>query len=281
MKKLFKYFYVLICALLIISCDSDSDVIITYQTVPDPAPPQINYNPNKFHTVRGAVYDYVYTDTSPFEKKDVPVVLDNDTVRSDAHGYYIFSKVKEGIHNISISLPNYEPFAKTISVPPDTMLRINVFHVKEDYFPIQENSQKKFKYYDYWTNNISTSRTRGIAIWNISSSKMVNDTRVYSILETLVDTSTSSGSGGINTTYDTVKTNFEITVDNSNNINIKLSIINGLSFNRYQNPLQGEIVTITQNGGTTRSVSLKKNVGLYKISTNGFRGIETTYQLIE
>ncbi len=266
MKMILKYIAVL---LIIISFSNCKDDITT------PA------DTTKYYSVSGIVFDVVSNDYSPGLKKGAPIYLNNDSTTSGTDGRFLFNKVSKGNHIIKVTLTNYEPFSTSILVSKDTSIAIYLYGKKEDYFPIQENSQKKFKYYDYWTNLISSSTSKGEAIWDIYTPQMSGSTKIYSAKETLIFTNTFNGSGGTTVKLDTVITPFEIRQDQFNNINITLSIINGFSFNRYQRITLGEIITLTQNGATMRGVSLKKNVGLYKIQTFGDRGINTTYELIE
>ena len=59
----------------------------------------------------------------------------------------IFDKVNSDYHIISVSLPGFEYYIDTVSVQSDTVIDIHISCTKEDYFPIQVNTQKRFEYH--------------------------------------------------------------------------------------------------------------------------------------
>lgn len=267
MKVIIKYFLWFHFVFIVISCNKN------------PVEP-FNSNSNKYHKVTGTVLDQVFPDVSPYYKEGVPVVLDNDTAVSGSNGEYIFNNVLEGNHTISVSIPDYEYYLDTISVWSDTIKNIVLYGIKADYFPtIQLNSQKRFKYSS--SAGFIGIYTSGEALWSFDSLKEENGNYIYSVKETLIDTTTSSwGSPRI----DTLITQFKIIENNSHKIIIELYPWEGINFNRYLDPRQGEgdIIKISMYGLLSITISLKKNVGLYKMEANDSAHLSSErYELLE
>ena len=265
MDRMFKYLLLLAVSFVFASCDAvdpnDSDFKLYY-------------------SVSGSVLDYV-DDGSPYLKEDAPVVLDGDTSVSNEEGIYFFEKVLMGNHIISISLPNYEYFADTINILSDTVINLPLYGVKEDYFPIQVNTQKRFEYHSGSGGGLFWVSDSGEATWEIYSLIQQGDDLIYYVWETLIYVrKTQSGE-----TFppDTVITNFEFIEDRSHVITIQNSIWDGISFDRYLDPRRGDTIYFTLY--RTHSVCktyLKRNVGIVKLQEQDMVYLSgTTYELIE
>ncbi|MBE0571305.1 MAG: hypothetical protein IH618_07155 [Ignavibacteriaceae bacterium] len=265
MIKALKYILFIIYGLLIVSCNTvdpnDSDL-------------------NEYHTVSGTVWDYV-NNNSPNRKEAAPVVIDEDTSVSNAEGEFYFDKVLEGSHIISVSLPNYEYYADTINVISDTVITIPIFGVKDNYFPIQVNTQKRYEYHSGSAGGLFWVSDSGEVTWNIYSFTQQGENLVYNVAETLIYVRTTQIGGTF--PPDTVVTEFKFIEDESNVITIQSSIWDGISFNRYFDPREGDI--IQYNFYRTHSVVtiyLKRNVGLSKLKEEDNLYLSgTTYELIE
>lgn len=260
-----KYILFLICCLIFVSCNTvdpiDSDL-------------------NKYHTVSGTVWDYV-NNNSPNRKVGAPVVIDTDTSISNAEGEFYFDKVLEGVHVISISLPNYEYYIDTINVISDTVITIPIFGVKEDYFPIQVNTQKRYEYHSGSAGGLFWVSDSGEVTWNIYSLTQQGENLIYNVAETLIYVRTTQIGGTF--PPDTIVTEFKIIENESEVITIQYSIWDGISFNRYLDPREGDI--IQYNFYRTHSVVtiyLKRNVGLSKLKEEDNLYLSgTSYELIE
>jgi hypothetical protein len=236
-----------------------------------------------YYSVSGIVFDVVSSDYSPAVKRGATIYIDNDSTISGDDGKFVFDKISGGNHTLSVTLPNYEPFFQTISVMKDTNIRIFLFGIKEDYFPIQENSLIRFKYSHSSNNLVTWIEDNGEAFWEIGESITSDNLKIYNVKETLIFTRTDNYGGS---SVDTLYTDFQINENNSNHIAVKLGVLDGVSFDRYLDPRQeqgGVIVKSYNNPGSlisTITISLKKNVGLLKILQLGNRWSKT-YELIE
>lgn len=236
------------------------------------------------YSVSGIVFDVVNNDYSPGMKKGAAIYLDKDSTFSDEEGKFIFNKVTKGDHTISITLPNYEPYSKTISVLRDTSIAIYLYGIQEDFFPIQENFYKKFKYYSDVSTPVYSWTDQGEAIWVISSTKQEDNSKLYEVTETIIFThkvTTPLNSEMVDTTIST----FYINESSSNMISFKSSVLDGVSFSRYNDVRLGEVITKTYNTPgsviSTINIYLKNNVGLTKIFQFGSGGRwSKTYELI-
>lgn len=275
MKRVLGYLLMISLIFVIVTCKKNDS------SESNPVSPPLSHPlPSKqYYSVSGTVFNVMSKDYSPGIIKGAPIVIDKDTVISDAGGRYIFNKINVGSHNINVSLPEYEHYTKTISIPSDTINQIYLYGTKEDYFPIQENSQKKFKYSSGSSNGVYNIYIKGEALWLIKSSKQVGDSKVYEVVETLIDTTKIFG-----TVYsekiDTLITSFTISENSSKIIAFKSSILDGVSFDRYWDHRLGE-VNIVISGNPMLIITLKKNVGLTKINKYSDRGSGTTYELIQ
>lgn len=238
------------------------------------------------YSISGIVYDVVSSDYSPGVKKGKGAViyLDKDSTFSDEEGKFTFNKVTKGDHTISITLPNYEPYSKTISVLRDTSIAIYLYGIIGDYFPIQENFYKKFKYYNGVSTLVYSWTDQGEAVWVISSIKQESNSKLYEVTETIIFT--HKVTAPLNSeTVDTTISTFYINESSSNIISFKSSVLDGVSFSRYNDMRLGEVITKTfTNPGSlisTINIYLKKNVGLTKIVQFGSGGRwSKTYELI-
>lgn len=239
----------------------------------------------KYYSVSGIVFDVISSDYSPGIKKDAPIYIDNNSTISGSDGRFIFNKISEGSHTVIVTLPNYEPFSRTITVLSDTNLSIYLYGKKEDFFPIKENSFIKFNYSSSSSDGVSSVSDSGDATWSISTSKQVDDSKVYEVVESIIYTRKIYGPI-YSEKLDTSSTFFTISINNSDVVSFKSSVLNGVSFNRYLDPRQeqgGVIIKNYNNPGpliSTINISLKKNVGLYKIVQFGNRWGKT-YELIQ
>jgi hypothetical protein len=265
MIKSLKYILFLIYSFVIISCNTvdpnDSDL-------------------GGHHTVSGTIWDHV-NNNSPNRKVGAPVVIGNDTSVSNTEGEFNFSNVLEGKHIISVSLPNYEFYADTINVLMDTVIDIHLFGIKEDYFPIQVNTQKRFEYHSGSGGGLFWVSDSGEATWNIYSLMQQEDKLIYNVEEKLIYVRTTQIGG----TYppDTVVTTFKFIEDESHVITIQSSIWDGISFNRYLDPREGNIIQYSfYRTHSVCTIYLKRNVGLSKLREEDNLYLSgTTYELIE
>lgn len=271
MKRLLQYFILLQFVFIIFSC-SKNPVKTSKSDIS-----QSESDSVKFYTVSGIVLEHVYAVVSPSYRAGVPVVLDTDTTITDSSGNYSFNNVTKGDHIISVSLPEDRPYLNTITVLNDTIFYIHLYGLKPDYFPIKVNTQKRFEYYS--CNGIGGVCDTGKALWSIDSLKEENGISIYSVKETLIYASTFYEQ---NPQLDTVITQFRITENDSHIITIKLQYPwNDISFNRYLDPRQGEIIELSFPPGQ-RKISLKKNVGLYNMHYYDSAHLwSVNYQLIE
>lgn len=233
-------------------------------------------NLNKYYKVSGTVWDHC-NNNSPNPKAGVPVVIDNDTSITNSAGEFNFDKVNSDYHIISVSLPGFEYYIDTVSVQSDTVIDIHISGTKEDYFPIQVNTQKRFEYHYGSGGGLFWISDSGEATWNIYSLIQEEDKLIYNVEETLIYVRTTQFGG----TYppDTVITNFKFIEDVNHIITIQSSIWGGIYFNRYLDPREGDII---QFNFLERKIYLKRNVGLYKLSEENMLYLSgTTYDLIE
>jgi len=242
-------------------------VIITFNTCLDHVTHPVDLT--KYYTISGIVFDVVFYDTSPGLKKGVSIFLDKDSTLSDDEGKFVFTRIQEGNHTISVTIPNYEPYSKTIYVSKDTNITIYLYGVREDYFPIKENTLIRFDY--------RSSGRNGIANWNIGRYTEDNNLKTYNVKETLI---LDSG----NSSFDTLYTDFKIIENSSHIISARSGVLDGFSFERYSDPRQereGVITKSSWGNGYLLIVSLKRNIGLYKIEKVGNRGWYDKYYLKE
>jgi hypothetical protein len=228
----------------------------------------------KFYTLSGVVFDKIYWDSTPYVMDNAPVVLDGDRVYTNLKGEYSFTNVREGAHTISVIRGEDYIYKETIIVSSNTIYNINILGNKEDYFPIDSNYEKDFKYNAY--NYGSNSFAKGKATWKLGGSVIKDGKIIYTINENIIYESTIDNwkTSKVDTSYST----FEFIEDSSNVITIKsLSYWNGDSFSRYNAPNQGEIISI--NYGDTK-ISLKRNVGIYRMEKQ-FSLWGFVYELIE
>jgi hypothetical protein len=264
MKILLKFIIVPLFIVFIFKCSDDN-----ISTPDDNLPPN---DTTKYYSVSGIVFDVVSDEYSPGVKKNAPIFIDNDSTISGDDGKFTFNKISEGNHTISISLPEYEPFSKTITIPNDTIITIYIYGVKSDYFPIHENNQILFNYRFSSTNLVTTIVDEGTALWNVNSVNIVNIDTIYNLQETLIYVRTTNGVPS--TQQDTIISSFQIIEDSSKKITINSSFLNLITFSRYMDPRQeqgGLIYKSYNTGSSTINISLKKNVGFIKINQTGNR----------
>ncbi len=272
--KNLKYFWIISIILIAVTCKNEDEVT----------------SPKRYYfTVKGVLYDFMSDGRgSPgmYYAKDVKVVLGNDSTISDSKGEFIFNNILDGEYTFSISSPIYEPYSRVIQVPPYTYFNIILYGKKGDYFPIRENLVQKFKYHSstisggvYWSKH-------GEAVWKVFSSRVVADTTFYNVEETLIY-STSSNTPGFIPTVETVFTKFDISESKSHEIQIRAScnggniapcFLNGAKFNRFNDMRRGNIIEVYNIA--EGSISLKKDVGFYILSSVGSRHYDY-YELIE
>lgn len=232
------------------------------------------------YSISGIVYDVVSNDYSPGVKKGAVIYFDKDSTFSDEEGKFIFNKISKGDHLISISLPLYEVYSRKISVQKDTNITIYLYGKKEDYFPLKDSSRIKYKYHSSSSSIVYSIEDIGEAEWNIR--KVINSTN-YKVDETIIYKHIFH-SPLYSETLDTLINSFTMTADGST-ISFRSSILDGVSFSRYNDVRQGEVITKTfTNPGSvisTINIYLKKNVGLTKIFQFGSGGRwSKTYELI-
>jgi hypothetical protein len=261
MKNAFLYCFLIATTCFIASCDEN---------------PVDQNNLSKYYKVTGTVWDHC-NNNSPNPKTNVPVVIDNDTSITNTAGEFSFDKVNSGSHIISVSLTGFEHYIDTVSVGSNTVIDIHISGIKEDYFPIQVNTQKRFEYHYGSGGGLFWVSDSGEAIWNIYSLIQEEDKLIYNVEETLIYVRTTQNGGTF--PPDTVVTTFKFIEDESHIITIQSSIWDGIYFNRYLDPREGDII---QFNFLERKIYLKRNVGLYKLSEESMLYLSgTTYELIE
>lgn len=264
MKISLKFIIIFLLIALFYQCSDDN-----ISTPDDNLPP---IDTAKYYSVSGIVFDVVSNEYSPGIKKYAPIFIDNDSTRSGDDGRFMFNRVIEGNHIISISLPEYEPFSKTITIPNDTIITIYIYGVKSVYFPVHENNQILFNYRFSSTNFVTTILDEGTALWNVNSTNVVNTDTIYNVEETIIYTRTTNGVPA--TQQDTVISSFQIIEDSLKIIVINSSFLNSISFSRYMDHRQEQDGLISKSyniGSSTINISLKKNVGFFKINQIGNR----------
>lgn len=232
------------------------------------------------YSISGIVYDVASSDYSPGVKQGAVIYLDKDSTLSSTDGKFIFSNIGKGEHAISVSLPLYESYSQKITVQRDTNIAIYLYRKKEDYFPIKDSAQIKYKYNSSSSSIVYSIADIGEATWDIkritnSTNYKVEETKIY---KRIVYTPLNSE------TLDTSFNSFTITADGST-VSFKSGILDGVSFSRYNDVRLGEVITKTYNTPgsliSTINIVLKKNVGLTKIFQFGASGRwSTTYELI-
>ena len=190
----------------------------------------------KYYSVSGIVLDVVSSDYSPGVKKGALVYIDKDSTISDSEGKFVFNKISKGDHTVSITLANYEPFSKTISVSKDTSISIYLYGIKDNYFPIEENSKKIYNYFSSYGGGYP-GQDSGRATWIISSSRQIGDSKVYNVFEKIIFTH-KTYSPLYSERVDSSSTTFNISESNTNIISFKSSVLDGVSFNRNLDPRQ-------------------------------------------
>ncbi len=277
MKQALRYFLLLSTILLFFSCKKNNPT----ETDPiNPNPPDLI----KYYSVSGIVLDVVNSDYSPVVKKGAPIYIDKDSAISGNDGTFMFNKISGGNHTVSVTLPYYEPFSKTISVAKDTSITIYLDGIKDNYFPIEENSKKIYNYFSSYGGGYP-GQDSGRTTWTISTAKLVGNSKVYDVFEKIIFTH-KTFAPLYSERVDSSSTNFTISESNTNIISFKSSVLDGVSFNRNLDPRQeqnGVIVKSYNNPGSlisTVNISLKKNIGLTKIVQFG-NGWSKTYELIQ
>lgn len=244
----------------------------------------IESNTNNLFNVTGVVFDVISKDYSPGVKKDAIIYLDNISTVSDNEGKFEFSKVSPGGHTIKITLANYEPYSNTISVLKDTSISIYLYGIKDNYFPINENTTKTYNYFSSYGGGYP-GQDSGRATWTIASSKQVGDSKVYDVIEKIIFRH-KTFSPLYSERVDSTTSSFSISENKANVISFKSSVLDGVSFNKYfdSRAEQGGVITLHYNNPgsliSSVNISLKKDVGLTKIVQSG-NGWGKTYELIK
>ncbi|MBI1937007.1 MAG: PEGA domain-containing protein [Ignavibacteriales bacterium] len=268
MKIILKYIIVLLIIIIFPRCkDSGTSPI----------------DPTKYYSVSGILFDVISSDYSPGVKKGAKIYLDKDSVISDNEGKFVFSKIAQGDHTLRVTLSNYEPYTKTISVSKDTSVAVYLYGIKDNYFPIKEKSQQKFKYYVGVSTSVYSWEDKGEATWIISSSKQEGNIKIYEVTERKIFTHKVYAPLNSERVDSSVST-FYINESISNIISFKSSVLDGVSFTRMLDPRleQNGVLTLNLNSGslTVFKVSLIKNVGITQIVKVGI-GFSTTYELVQ
>lgn len=271
MNKLFRYIFIFITILTTLSCE---DKIID----PDSA---------NFITVTGSLFNSI-NEQYPVNPSGITIMLDELTTESAEKGKFIFNKVKKGRHVIKVNAQEYIPYYDTINFNRDTVIQVWLQGKTEDYFPIKENSQIKYKF--HYRDDGYDLLCDGIATWYIYSLKIKNNYKIYTAKEVLVyntnldlDNWTDRGNK-----TDTLITDLEIREDEFNRISIQADhfkywqifmVTNNdcLSFNRYMDSREGDIIKRNYYG---LEVFYKKWTGILKF---GFflDTYELSYELME
>lgn len=249
-------------------------------------PPDTNLNillePNKdiyckeTFTVRGYVWDQPIEDVSGNYLRGVKVYLDkgllySDSTITDGGGGFQFNNVCKGFHSITVdSFGNfYQYYHRKIYVNENFYFLLYIQGKKADYFPFDENTRYKFKY-DFWSfsTNGEVSHNEGTSSWNVDSVKYEPNLKTYFVTDTFKTAS--------NTTYRKII----ISINQYNRVKIKgLPMVDTVSFNRFQDIRRLEIISVPTHS-FEYGVSIKRNVGLYKI-TRYLNRLSEVYQRIE
>lgn len=263
MQEILRYVLLLLISLFVVTCNENNPT---------------ETDSIKYYSVTGTIYNSI-NEQSPESPSGIPIVIDNDTAISKTEGKFTFDRISKGTHIISVSLPQYQLYTDTITVSKDTNIVIWLNGITEDYFPIHENYQKKYKYHSSIDQHMYAFVSNGEALWKVHSAKLEGGAQIYNVQETLIYTSHKEPTSvyGDTTQTDTVITSFEIIENASHQVTIKSSMLNGVSFNRYLDPREGEIIKRFYD---TITISLKKNIGLYKSENNSYRTY-ISYELIE
>jgi hypothetical protein len=246
-------------------------------------------SPKNYYSVSGTVYCSI-NGRSPEIQKGIEIFIEEEKTITDQNGRFMFEKISEGEHFISINSPTYQSYSQFISVAENMNVDVLLNRIKDDYFPIHVNSTKKYKYFYHTYSGIGDLEINGEAMWNVNSSRMDGDTIVYSVMETLFSTITSTGATSSHTQLDTLFSTFEIRENSSHQIKITSIpilpahyrsasyILNGASFNRYLDFSEDGIILL--DSFWPDSVLLKSNEGFYLIDQFRYHD-HTRYELIE
>ncbi len=146
-----------------------------------------------------------------------------------------------------------------------------MYYNRLNYFPIYENTQLKFNRRKFASSSMGGYSWENKAIWDIYKSEIIGENKVHYVKETI----------------DNYVSYFQIIENLKENLFDKRITIKGLPdfndimFNPYIDPRRGEVVGLVQRG-TSYIITLKKNLGLYKIEKYcGYHCENIIYERIE
>lgn len=245
-------------------------LIVTFNSCNDNI--SIPIDSDKLYCVSGIVYDVISNDYSPLPKKSALIYFDKDSTFTDNDGRFVFRRIKMGDYLIRITLPEYEPFLKSVSVRKDTSIVVFIYGKKEDYFPVNKMTRIIFKYTAFASNSIITVNDSGLAYWNIWENQVSDNTKYYYAKETLIFQRTDNYG---NSSLVSMIHDFQIWENSHNKIFVKYGPLDGVTFDRFLDPRLEEkkMITRTFNNPSlfvsSVSIYLKKDLGLFSIVQTG------------
>ena len=192
-----------------------------------------NNNPiisDTLYTVKVNVVDS--ENFTPVEYASIKLGLIEDS--TNGNGESILKNVNLGKQNLYITHNNYAEFTKEIIITKDTLIELGLSILYEDYFPLNIG----IKTYNYGSGfssgspRPSSESKRSISTWDIYDSLIVNDTTIFKVKESRIDTVIFDMQGNIFNYFDTVNIYFDIRVDKSDAVIIE-KFNKNKSFPRY------------------------------------------------
>lgn len=214
--------------------------------------------------ISGAVLDS--ENSNPISGALVTLNEKHDSTNID--GYFSFKNLKSKDYTLSITHQNYENYSQEIFINHDSILSINLSIIYNDYFPSSE-TQKKYKYSYHFSHpspRPSSRKILGISTWIITNTFNRNDTTVYVISETRIDSVESYELyAGYSSWQYTISQEFEI-LESADHIISSEKFPQNIIFPRYIRSDEFEYQDYRSNNGFFwGSVRVKKNIGISSI----------------
>jgi hypothetical protein len=256
MKMILKYFTVILIIIFFSNCKDD---------ITTPVDSTIYYS------VSGTVFEVFSSDSSLDSKNGVYIHIDKDSTISDSEGKFVFNKISKGDHTISVTLLNYKPFTKTITVSKDTSISIYLYGKDDGNPPIDTT-----KYYsvsgivfDVVSNDYSPGLKNGAPIY------LDNDSTFSGTDGTFIFNKVSKGDHIIRVTLPNYEPYFNsILVSRDTSIAIYLYGIKGDYFPiqdnsqskfNYHSSASNAVYTWADSGEATWTISAAQQIGDSKI----------------
>ena len=203
------------------------------------------------------------------------VNIGDETDSTDLNGYFSISNVKDGENNIFINHPNYEEYVYDYYSQKDTIFTFFLSVKYVDYFPPFTENKYDYEYmYNHGSPRPSSIKKWGISTWQLVEMDLRNDSIVYKIIESRVDTVVSDD--GILWNYiDTLSFNFEI-IEDSNHIISSSKFPDNCSFLRY-NRIDLEYRSIVCS--SSKYMIFENNLGITKIHSGYSSGDDYMYEM--